>query len=166
VDRPDLEGLKALLLTRGGSRFQLDEFLGKELEPAEAELLALAGREDPLLDAEIRPMDVSECHANVRKLILTERGLEWRFGLALSADGVWRVHSWAWGAGHVIETTELRERYFGIDMGYLIGLRDGLVSERDPSDPYVTAADRLGPRHPGQRGATRRFLAWLRPRRR
>jgi hypothetical protein len=162
VDRPDLDRLKAILLAKGGSRFQVDDFLEKELEPAEAELLALAGREDPIRDADVRSMDVSECHANVRELVRTEQGLEWHFGLALSADGIWRIHSWAWGSGRILETTLLRDCYFGINMGYLIGLRDGVVEAPDPSDPYVAAANRLGPRRPGQRGASGGLLSWLR----
>ena len=34
---------------------------------------------------------------------------------ALSADSLWREHSWAWDReGNLVETTETRTRYFGV----------------------------------------------------
>jgi len=36
-------------------------------------------------------MDLGGCHANVRALLVADPTLEWRLGMALSDDGIWRV---------------------------------------------------------------------------
>jgi hypothetical protein len=58
----------------------------------------------------------SECHRNVAKI--------WQLGkphlagigsgYALSKDGLWRQHSWGLMREGVLETTESREKYFGV----------------------------------------------------
>lgn len=61
------------------------------------------------------PGEDNNCHRNADALV--QKGLATSFGhgYALSDDGLWREHSWAWGPkGHLIETTEPRDRYFGI----------------------------------------------------
>jgi hypothetical protein len=61
------------------------------------------------------PMAKSECHNNVAalKAIGHARGFE---GYALTADGLWRPHSWGLNAkGRVLETTMSRLIYLGVE---------------------------------------------------
>jgi hypothetical protein len=63
-----------------------------------------------------KPMHPGTCHANISSL--------WKrrlrdivaigTGYALSADGLWRQHSWGVRRQGILETTALREKYFGI----------------------------------------------------
>jgi hypothetical protein len=72
----------------------------------------------------IRPAEVStrrgsasDCHANAVHLWRVGTASALGTGYALSDDGLWREHSWAWDpSGALIETTEPRTRYFGIRM--------------------------------------------------
>ena len=161
-ERPDIDELKQRLLAIGGTRFQVDGFLASELEPAECELLMTVGRMDPADGLELREMDVSGCHRNVRTLREADPTLEWRFGMALSPDDIWRVHSWGHDGRRVIETTEPRTTYVGFDMGRLVGLRLGVLPPAEPPGAYEAAAERLGPLQPGRRGAPMSFTARLR----
>lgn len=57
----------------------------------------------------------SECHDNVAALIRKNPKWKWVFGLALSKDQCWRVHSWALTTkNRIVETTEKRTVYFGV----------------------------------------------------
>jgi hypothetical protein len=160
--RPDLDELKRRLMAIGGTRFQVDDFLASELEPAETELLMTVGRMDATGDLELREMEMSGCHRNVRTLLEADPTLEWRFGMALSHDDIWRVHSWAHDGRRVIETTEPRTTYVGIDMARLLGLRSGVLERAEPPGAYEAAAERLGPLEPGRRGAPMSFMDRLR----
>jgi hypothetical protein len=59
------------------------------------------------------------CHVNSARIFL---GLKWKqakadgigTGYALSPDGLWREHSWAMAGDVIIETTVLREKYWGV----------------------------------------------------
>ncbi len=56
-----------------------------------------------------------ECHLNSVALWQASEALAIGTGYALSDDGLWREHSWAWdGDDHLIETTEPRTSYFGL----------------------------------------------------
>jgi hypothetical protein len=63
-------------------------------------------------------MQPSHCHHNAA-IIAHTKGWEMWTGLALSADGIWRVHSWAVakkngrGTGRLYETTMPRILYYG-----------------------------------------------------
>jgi hypothetical protein len=59
------------------------------------------------------PMLPNQCHENALVLAINKTA-EWWTGFALSDDRVWRMHSWGFGVGNVIETTERRELYFGV----------------------------------------------------
>lgn len=56
------------------------------------------------------------CHANVSFLWMRMRrrivGIG--TGYALSADGLWRQHSWGVQRQGILETTQPREKYFGL----------------------------------------------------
>jgi hypothetical protein len=142
--RPDLDALKDHLLSIDGRGFQVDWFLEEELRPAEVELLLEAGHLDSTEHLTVRTMDLSECHRNVRRLMAADSTIGWRFGMALSSDDIWRVHSWAIQRGRIVETTLPRIRYFGLDMGRLMALRRH-PPRHDDGDPYVRAAKQLGP---------------------
>lgn len=98
--------LEALLLEHGGERMVIcpDEH---------RDLLIMRGAlcEEPVV---LRPGTPRQCHTNVARLARDE-GVLACTGYALSADGLWRSHSWARSsAGQLVETTEVREMYFGI----------------------------------------------------
>ncbi len=61
------------------------------------------------------PDEPSQCDLNVTKLWVHDKA---RFrvctGCALYSDGLWRPHSWASDGTRLIETTELRDRYYGV----------------------------------------------------
>jgi hypothetical protein len=147
--RPDIEALKAHLLKIDGRGFQVDWFLEEELRIPEVELLLEVGHLDSTEHLTVRPMDLSECHANVKRLLAQDPTTDWRFGMALSSDDIWRVHSWAIQRGRIVETTLPRIRYFGFDMGRLMALRRHPPRPGDFPDPYLRAAQALGsPRRP------------------
>jgi hypothetical protein len=55
-----------------------------------------------------------DCHANAARLHRSGTATAIGTGYALSGDGLWRQHSWAFDAGGIIETTELRTMYCGV----------------------------------------------------
>lgn len=58
----------------------------------------------------------SDCHFNVVHLWLTGSIVAIGTGYALNGD-LWREHSWGWNnEDQLIETTEARDRYFGVRM--------------------------------------------------
>lgn len=61
------------------------------------------------------PGEVSDCHRNSARLWLECMATAIGSGYALSRDGLWREHSWAWrNDGALLETTEARLKYFGV----------------------------------------------------
>jgi hypothetical protein len=63
------------------------------------------------------PGQASSCHDNSIELWRSGEAASIGTGYALSDDGLWREHSWAATAeGVIIETTEPRARYFGLDL--------------------------------------------------
>ncbi|HVL52975.1 MAG TPA: hypothetical protein VM344_01790 [Vitreimonas sp.] len=144
ASRPDIHALKAHLLAIDGRGFQVDWFLDEELRVPEVELLLEAGHLDSTEHLTVRPMDLAECHRNVRRLAAADSTVSWRFGMALSSDDIWRVHSWALRRGRIVETTLPRTRYYGIDMGRLMDLRRHPPRNVTFPDPYVHAARALG----------------------
>lgn len=103
--------LKQKLLARGGTRFQLTNFLQQEIPEDVAVQLLQAGKFFSGKRALFKKMEANSCHANVRRL---GPGVQPWFGLALSGDGIWRVHSWGRSNRGIIETTEPRLLYYGI----------------------------------------------------
>jgi len=69
-------------------------------------------RFDPV-GAVFEPGETGECHDNAEKLWRAGDGMA--TGFALSADGLWREHSWGVRAGCVVETTVERADYFGVE---------------------------------------------------
>jgi hypothetical protein len=59
----------------------------------------------------------SHCHANAAALYEADPANRVVTGWALSEDGLWRQHSWCERARSLVETTERRVAYFGIELG-------------------------------------------------
>lgn len=117
--RPEWERLAERLLSIGGNKVVVPMWHDQHVE-----LLADHGRN---FDAQRIVLDKGErsgCHRNVSRLFL-DGGCHIATGYGLSDDGYWRQHSWAIDAedGHVIETTEVRTAYFGIEF-------DDAIAER------------------------------------
>jgi hypothetical protein len=64
---------------------------------------------------QIKKMESSQCHDNVGILYRVDPHLTIYYGYALSSDGLWRHHSWCEKDGVIIETTEKRLIYIGVD---------------------------------------------------
>ncbi|VBB17637.1 hypothetical protein YASMINEVIRUS_100 [Yasminevirus sp. GU-2018] len=62
---------------------------------------------------QLKKMTRSACHDNCYKLYKKDRSNKVYTGYALSADGLWRNHSWIIKDGSIIETTEKRVLYLG-----------------------------------------------------
>ncbi len=103
---PKARKLRDLLLKQGGARVIWhirDQHIAEILEQGRT------------FDTPARLIDGGEksaCHQNVAMLFLQDQGVPVT-GYALSDDGYWRQHSWAWNEREVLETTKLRSAYFG-----------------------------------------------------
>jgi hypothetical protein len=61
------------------------------------------------------PLESSQCHNNCDFLLAQKLASNIYCGYAMSKDGLWRFHSWGKAeSGEIIETTEPREKYYGI----------------------------------------------------
>lgn len=130
-DRPDLAALERRALSLGGQRLVGGLRLANEFEPAGVALLLSSGRVFEGAGARLVPGIPSRCHENAQSYTRAHPWAIWWSGLALSADGRWRSHSWAMTArGAIIETTEARVRYFGIPAA----LDPVFVDEFSPAD--------------------------------
>lgn len=83
---------------------------------------------------QLNVMQESKCHANSAKLWAESLGtVKLMSGYALSNDGLWRQHSWVIDATGIVETTEVRDAYFGVELT----LQDSvvmLVANHDTAD--------------------------------
>ncbi len=108
--QPELKRLKSVLLRLGG------DFLVAPPNPdPDVSALLVSGF---TIGSKVifKPMKSSSCHENVASLW---RGRKFDLigiatGYALSEDGLWRQHSWGVLRDGVLETTEVRVKYFGI----------------------------------------------------
>ncbi|MGB8029354.1 MAG: hypothetical protein WCF30_06775 [Terracidiphilus sp.] len=109
-EQPDLRRLKAILLRYGG------DFLvaPPKLDPDVPALLVLGFLMSGPVS--VKSMKANSCHQNIASIWKTHKygivGVA--TGYALSADGLWRQHSWGILRNGVLETTEERLKYFGI----------------------------------------------------
>lgn len=75
------------------------------------------GRPLPGDGSEVRAMSPSDCHSNSATLWYESSGeVTIVSGYALSADGIWRQHSWGLDGGKAIETTCERKLYYGVEL--------------------------------------------------
>lgn len=96
-------------------RFQVDWFLASQLTEQYVIDLIKYGLVEDGKNARLVLGKPSQCHDNAAKLLSTNPKWTRYFGLAISEDGIWRVHSWLKNTkGRIIETTETRTHYFGL----------------------------------------------------
>lgn len=101
------------VLTHGG------RLVVPPLEPEHDLAGLLAGRlwDVPALR---RRRERNACHSNSAALWARGKATSIGTGYALTDDGLWRQHSWAFtGTGHrrrILETTEARDAYYGIEL--------------------------------------------------
>lgn len=112
---PRWAALARRLLDIGG------ELIAVWAEPDLSQLLD-RGCEWPTEGARLAEGERSRCHHNVARLVLGGAAAEWVTGWALSEDGIWRQHSWAFDTV-VVETTVPRVAYFGFAMSEAEQLR-------------------------------------------
>src|SRR5437763_1158929 len=110
---PHIRALKKFLLTWGGRGHQRNWYLNSEVSPQLADLLMVFGVPYPGHMARLKLMEPSACHNNAARLVKKNKQLCHMIGFALSDDGCWRLHSWCAGVEGIIETTVLRDFYFG-----------------------------------------------------
>ena len=107
----DVSALKRRALKIGGERFQIPGVIECDLRD---ELPRQDWRDTPGAGARLLKMRTCGCHENAARLALAYNWSCWT-GLALSPDGVWRVHSWAMNRrGRIVETTVPRTHYLGV----------------------------------------------------
>jgi hypothetical protein len=108
--QPELKLLKKLLLQLGG------EFVVAPPRPDQDVPMLLEQGFITAGPITLKVMKSSSCHQNIAS-VWTKR----KFGIvgiatgyALSDDGLWRQHSWGILRDGVLETTQTRQKYFGI----------------------------------------------------
>jgi hypothetical protein len=108
--QPEIRRLKLLLLRLGGDFLVAPPTADSDLLEL-IELGFLIG--GPVT---LKVMRSSMCHQNVAAAWRTRRFgvIGVATGYALSEDGLWRQHSWGVLRDGVLETTEVRLKYFGI----------------------------------------------------
>jgi hypothetical protein len=108
--QPELDHLKTLLLNFGG------EFLVAPRKPDTHISLLLQHGFLMYGPIEMQVMKSSSCHQNVSTVWMNRASgiVGIATGYALSDDGLWRQHSWGVLRDGVLETTEARQKYFGI----------------------------------------------------
>jgi hypothetical protein len=103
---PELKLLKDRLLSIGG------DWVALQPEP-DLEILLKEGQ---LFKRKviIKPMAICQCHKNCAKL-WGENPKTYKIitGWALSADGIWRQHTWLLKKAAILETTSHRVAYYG-----------------------------------------------------
>lgn len=105
---PELDPLKARLLAYGGHAVilhhhepDLDKIMDRGVIADGANAMLILG-------------EPRACHDNSLKLALGYPKITLCTGYALSADGLWRQHSWCRDDWRLVETTESRVAYFGV----------------------------------------------------
>lgn len=135
----NLQSLKnTLTAIQPGTSFQVDWFLAAEFSDDEVTQLISDGATWEGGGARLKKMAQSNCHMNAIMLAMKNKGWSVGTGLALSPDGVWRVHSWCINTrGRIVETTMPRDLYFGL-----------ALSPADAAQRMLAAIKRLTPAPP------------------
>jgi len=127
--------LEKKLLAIGGERV-----VWRDHEPDLAELVS-RGRlfTEPV---RLRRGRQSACHCNSAKLWCKDiAGTTLVTGYGLSGDLLWRQHSWVVQKGALVETTELREKYFGIVLEDMQAVRFWLAAAPASEQPDPSEVD-------------------------
>ncbi len=108
--QPELKRLRAILLRMGGIFLVAPPRPDGDI-PTLLELGFLTS--GPIT---LKIMKSSSCHQNVASLWKSRKAgiVAIATGYALSEDGLWRQHSWGIRRDGIIETTEPRQKYFGL----------------------------------------------------
>lgn len=103
-------------------RKEIGEIMGGRILELESERLLRTGKEQGLIQGAER-MRGEDCHCHSNSALLWEVNKDKTVictGYALSADGMWRQHSWLIHrkprSNRVVETTEPRILYYGFAM--------------------------------------------------
>ncbi|MGV8910722.1 MAG: hypothetical protein ACOH1Y_17230 [Propionicimonas sp.] len=89
------------------------------------------------------PVDMFEgrangCHANCAGLWLDGWAQTIATGYALSNDGLWRQHTWCFDEQGLVETTEARDKYVGVELTDVDTLRF-VAANADNPDRFTRA---------------------------
>lgn len=68
------------------------------------------------LQVELDEMVTRACHQNSAALCENNPDYKLVTGYALSPDGLWRQHTWVVDGIIIVETTELRDMYYGVEL--------------------------------------------------
>lgn len=114
--RSDIKKMKEHILSNfGGDGFQLDWVLNRDFSKDEVKQLMSRGEVRDGKAFKLQKMSMSGCHINSAELASRNYAIDIWTGMALSDDGLWRVHTWVYDSKNqkYIETTERRIKYFG-----------------------------------------------------
>lgn len=131
--QPELRRLKRLLLKIGGEDLVVDPKPDLDVPLLIKFGFVMSG------PVTFKPMKPSQCHRNVSKLWKAKHRkiVAIGTGYALSeGDGLWRQHSWAIQREHILETTALREKYFGVVFWSVIA--DAFANANDDGSRKIT----------------------------
>ena len=108
--QPELKRLKSILLRMGGIFLVAPPRADGDIPTLLESGFLTSG---PIT---LKIMKSSSCHENVASLWKSRKAgiIAVATGYALSEDGLWRQHSWGIRRDGIIETTEPREKYFGL----------------------------------------------------
>lgn len=87
-----------------------------EITSWEMDLFANLGKFFSTKGRTYKKMKLNHCHSNAEKLLFNNKVDSIAIGFALSADGLWRSHSWGLKKDKIVETTQPFIRYFGYDL--------------------------------------------------
>jgi hypothetical protein len=113
--QPCIRDLRDRLLPLGGTTLAITP--DRTANAMFVSLLLHCGRITSGKYTRLRLMRQRECHYNSIRLARRHpKRYQREIGFALSADGLWRSHSWLWDikANQIVETTEIRTLYFGM----------------------------------------------------
>lgn len=110
LEQPRLLDLERKLLDKAGESVAL-------LPENDLDALLEHGRFVEPTTVTLVPGKLGRCHTNVARLWMhTDRLMRIFTGWALAGDGTWFQHSWGGGRRQLVETTEPRLLYFGIEL--------------------------------------------------
>lgn len=107
-------------------------------------LLLSAGRRLPSRPARLVDGEPNQCHLNSAAYFDADpHGLRIETGYALSDDGLWRSHTWVrrLSDGCVLDTTSVRDAYWGVPLSPLGGLVFCLDEMGTASEKTLLAAE-------------------------
>jgi hypothetical protein len=110
VEQPDLKRLKTLLLGLGGTYIVAPSKPDPDVPALIESGFVMGGF------ATLKRLAASACHQNVSAIWSARKHgiIGIGTGYALTEDGLWRQHTWGLLREGLLETTEMRLKYFGI----------------------------------------------------